>query len=188
MRPASTSHVIIVLLVLLSVGCAQVRKTREIEQDSSSLRAVTPADPAPSPAYRAPSGFVNDFAGILDQNTKRDLEDRLARFQAEQRVDFAIVTVDSTGDKSIDDYSLEMAKEWKVGAENGGLLLLVSIDDRKWRIQIDRKLEKVMTNERVLKIGELMVPEFKEKQYGAGIRKCMEAMITALTKKLNHVE
>lgn len=175
----------IVFLVLLGVGCTQVTKTREVEHISSPPQAVIPADPTPSPAFRARSGFVNDFASVLDENTKRELEDKLARFQSERRVDFAIVTVDSTGEKPIDDYSLEMAKEWKVGAENGGLLLVVSIVDRHWRIQIDRKLEHVMSNDEVRQIGELMIPEFKEKQYSAGIRKCVDAMITTITKKVN---
>jgi len=169
--------------VLVNIGCLlRAASTFAPTEDGET---TTPT-PSPSRIFPVPTGFVSDFAGVVDADSKRELEKELRRFRDTTKVDFAVVTVDSTGDKSIDDYSLAMAKEWKIGSEDGGLLLAVAIRDRTWRIQIDRKLEKVITNDEILQIGELIVPDFKRKDYSAGLRKCVKAMITALTPRLNN--
>jgi uncharacterized protein len=173
------------LFTFCLVGCAWVTETREYPPVPPPEEQPAPT-PEPPRAFPTPAGFVNDFANVLDDRSERELETRLSKFQQDQRVDFAIATVLSTGPELIDDYSLEMTREWKVGSENGGLLLLVSIDNRKWRIQIDRKLEALISNEDVGKIGELMVTDFKRKNYSAGIKKCVYAMISSLIKKLDN--
>ena len=178
------TFVLSTLLTFWLVGCAWVSETREYPSVPPPEEQPAPT-PEPSRVFPKPAGFVNDFADVLDDNSERELEARLSKFQQDRRVDFAIATVLSTGPESIDEYSLEMTREWKVGSENGGLLLLVSVDDRKWRIQIDRKLETSLTNEEVREIGELMVPDFKRRNYSAGLKKCVDSMITRLTKETN---
>jgi len=179
------AFVLSTVLTLCMIGCARVA------DQPGDMPVVSPPEeqpamtPEPLRVYPAPKGFINDFADVLDATWERDVGARLLKLQQDRKVDFAIVTVSSTGPESIGDYSLKMTREWKVGSENGGLLLLVSIDDRKWRIQIDRKLEKVLTNDEVQALGDLMVPDFKRKAYADGIRKCVDAMIAALAKKLD---
>ena len=167
------------------IGCAPAPETPKYPELPLPEEQPAPT-PEPPRVFPAPSGFVNDFAEVIDDATERDLETKLSTFQQENNVDFAVVTVLSTGPESVDDYSLEMAREWKIGSEKGGLLLLVSIDDRKWRIQIDRKLEALMTNAEVRAIGEVMVPAFKRKNYSAGIVRCTDSMLAALKKKFSN--
>jgi uncharacterized protein len=140
-------------------------------------------DPPPLLEFPKADGFVNDFAGVLPENDKQDLESALKKLQERAKIDFAIALVETTGEKNIFDYSLAMAKEWKIGSENGGILLVAAVKDRKWHIQIDKKLEKLLTNEEVKKIGDVVVPDFKSKKYGAGIKKCVNKMIAELAKK-----
>jgi uncharacterized protein len=158
------------------------------ENDSTERRLVEPAPEASVSANQAShpraTGFVNDFAGVLDEATKKELGEKSRNLQRDHAIDFAIIIVDSTNGTSMDDYSLAIAKDWKVGSENGGVLLAVSTQDRKWRIQIDRKIEKLITNEETLRIGEVMLPELKQKEYGNALRKCSDKLITTLTKKL----
>lgn len=176
---------IVAQLVLYTAGCSQVTQRGNQARESRLVQASNETPTAtPAPVIPKATGFVNDLAGALDDETKRTLEDRLRNFQHDHAVDFAIVIVNSTGDMSMDDYSLAIAKDWKVGSENGGLLLAIATQDRKWRIQLDRKLEKLITNDETLKIGELMVPELKQDNYRAALKKCTGAMITALTTKL----
>ena len=74
--------------------------------------------------------------------------------QERAKIDFAIAVVDTTGERSIFDYSLAMAKEWKIGSENGGILLVVAVKDRKWHIQVTKGLENDLPDAEVKKIGE----------------------------------
>lgn len=140
-------------------------------------------DPPPLLGFPKADGFVNDFAGILDAKDKAEIESTLRSLQTGSKIDFAIAIVKTTGERSTFDYSLAMAKEWKIGSENGGILLLVAVNDRKWWIQIDKKLQQHLPDAEVKKIGDVMVPDFKAKKYGAGIKKCVEKMIEELERK-----
>ena len=140
-------------------------------------------DPPPLLEFPKADGLVNDFAGVLSEKDKQDLEAVLKRLQERAKIDFAIAVVETTGEKSIFDYSLAMGKEWKIGSENGGILLVAAVKDRKWHIQITRNLEDDLTNAEVKKIGEVIVPDFKSKNYGAGIKKVVNKMIAELAKK-----
>jgi uncharacterized membrane protein YgcG len=172
-------------LIICLMGCSRVRDS---QSDPPTVpRPEEQAAPTPQLPRTFPEakGFVNDFAEVMDIETEQALEARLSKFQEDRKVDIAVATVSSTGPESIDDYSLEMAREWKVGSEKGGLLLLVSIDDRKWRIQTDRKLETLMSDGEVKEIGDLMVPDLKRKDYYVGIKKCVDSLIESLTRKLD---
>lgn len=131
-------------------------------------------------------GFVNDFAEILDQPTKVKLEQILAKFKSEAKIDFVIVTVKTTGEETAFDYSLSLANDWAVGAKNpdkAGILMLVAVEDKRWHIQITRALEKVLSDAEVGEFGALMRPLFQEKKYGEGIKTSVEKFIEELKKR-----
>ena len=58
----------------------------------------------------APTGMVNDFAGVIDQAAKQQLETRLRQFKEKTGVELAAVVVRTTGDREIFDYSLAVAR------------------------------------------------------------------------------
>lgn len=137
-------------------------------------------------SFPAQQGFVNDLANVLDAKTEAELEGTLTNFKAASRIDFVVVTVETTGDESAFDRSLAIANQWAVGAANpdkAGILLLVAVKDRRWRIQITRELEKILSNAEVHRFGALMQADFKNKKYGAGVGKCVTALLTALKEK-----
>ncbi len=130
--------------------------------------------------------YVNDFANIFDAKTKEELEQTLANFKEQAKIDIVIATVKTTGDKTTFDYSLILAKQWAVGANNpnkAGILMLIAVDDRKWHIQITRTLEKILSNSEVEELGNLMRTPFRENKYGDGVKKCVEEFIKVLTER-----
>jgi uncharacterized protein len=133
-----------------------------------------------------PKGLVSDFAGVLSQETVGQLEKRLTEFKNREKIDFAVVTVKTTGGQSIYDHSLAVARGWGVGARNpdkAGLLMLIAIDDKKWHIQISRALEKVLSDEEVARLGSIMNAPFREKKYDEGVIKCVDAFIKKLSER-----
>ena len=93
----------------------------------------------------------------------------------------------TTGNQSAFDYSLALARERKAnGNENNasGLLLLVAVDDRNWHIQISRNLEADLTKDILTNLSTPMTDSFKEKRYGEGIIKYVNAVIAELDRKL----
>src|SRR5205809_6999458 len=91
-----------------------------------------------------PTGYVNDFAGVVDAATKARLESTLGNLDRQQQIQFSVVTVDSTGGQDIFDYSLAAARGWGSGSKDPqkpSLLLPVAIKDRKYFTQVSRHLE-----------------------------------------------
>jgi uncharacterized membrane protein YgcG len=146
------------------------------------------AQPAENLLLPQPVGFVNDFAGVVDSDAKQRLEGLLNRLKQRAQIEFALVTVKTTGGEDINNYSLALARGWGVGtsvrgASGGGLLLLVAVEDHRWRIQVSRSLEADMPNDVVGELGGLMNEPFRAGKYGEGLTKCVEALIARLKER-----
>ena len=131
--------------------------------------------------------YITDDAKVIDESSRKQLETIFATLKAQKSIDFAVVTVKTTGEQSARDYSLALARQRKASSnENNvsGLLLLVAVDDRKWHIQISRNLEDKLTNEILTNLSGPMTDSFKEKRYGEGIVKYVSAVIAELDRKL----
>lgn len=100
------------------------------------------AEDVPIPA---PIGdiYVQDFAGILDGNQKAELV-RLGRsIEDRTTAQVAVLIVDTIGDRTIEDFSNEAYREFGIGSaqENNGVLLVLSMQERKARIEVGYGLE-----------------------------------------------
>src|SRR5438094_110938 len=74
-----------------------------------------------------PNGYVNDYAGVIDAATKKRLETVLENLKTRADIEFAVVTVKTTGNTDIYDYTLAVARGWGIGSPEGeknGLILL----------------------------------------------------------------
>src|SRR5258706_7152401 len=134
-----------------------------------------------------PTGYVNDFGGVVDAATKGRLETKLGNLDRQQQIQFSVVTVDTTGGQEIFDYSLAVARGWGIGAKDAqkpSLLLLVAIKDRKYYTQVSRHLEGELPDGLVGQIQrEQLVPAFKAGQYGQGLAATAETYITTVAQK-----
>src|SRR5882762_6960953 len=147
-----------------------------------SAYAQTAQSPLPKP-----TGYVNDYAGVVDSSTKDRLETTLGNLDRQHQIQFSVVTVDTTGGQDIFDYSLAVARGWGIGAKDvqkPSLLLLVSIQDRKYYTQVSRHLEGDLPDGLVGQIQrEQLVPAFKARQYGQGIADTIDTYIATVAQK-----
>ena len=131
-----------------------------------------------------PTGFVNDYANVFDSNSKQRLESLLAKLRDKANIEFAVVTVDTTNGQPVFDYSLALAREWGVGpkdkSQGGGLLLLLAIKDRQWRLQVSRNLEKDLPDDVCKELGDKSVEMYHQGRYVEGIEKYVNALINRL--------
>ena len=134
-----------------------------------------------------PTGYVNDYAGVIDKATKDKLETTLANLDRQQQIQFSVVTVDTTGGREIFDYSLAVARGWGIGskdAQKPSLLLLVAIKDRKYFTQVSRHLEGDLPDGLVGQIQrERLVPAFRAGDCGKGLADTVDAYITTVAAK-----
>ncbi len=71
-------------------------------------------------AIPAPSGYVNDFAGVLDPAAVARMEAVIGEVRAQSRGEIAVVTLPDIGDRSASDVALQIGRQWGVGAAAPG--------------------------------------------------------------------
>lgn len=120
----------------------------------------------------SPTGLVNDFAGILPPEDEVALESNLRQFMASTTHEIAVVTVGTTGEDSIEEYAVNLFKEWGIGKKeaDNGVLMLVAVQDRTVRIEVGYGLEAVLTDARAQKIiSEDLRPAFQKGDFYGGL-------------------
>ncbi|MGH9617307.1 MAG: TPM domain-containing protein, partial [Acidobacteriaceae bacterium] len=82
-----------------------------------------------------PTGYVNDFAGVLSPQTRSNLETLCTEVDQQAHAQIAVVTINTTGDDPIDDFAVRLEEKWKVGpkATDKGVILLLATDDHHYR-------------------------------------------------------
>ena len=134
-----------------------------------------------------PTGYVNDYVGVINRATKTELETTLTNLDREQKIQFAVAVVDTTGGQDIADYSRDVARGWGLGSKDTNkpsLLLLVAIKDRKYFTQVSRHLEGDLPDGLAGQIQrEKLVPAFRESDYSGGIRETIYEYIRTVARK-----
>lgn len=145
-----------------------------------SFLLVLPALAYQSPG--SPTGFVNDFAGVLSTDTKTQLEAKLKDFASKESNELSVVTIKSLDGDTIENYAVKLFEEWKIGKakQDNGVLLLVAPNDHQMRIEVGYGLEGALTDlESKMIIKNVMTPAFEAGDYDSGISKAVDAIMVA---------
>lgn len=144
--------------------------------------AQTATSPIPLPSPFTP---IVDNAHVIDPATRQKLESIYVNLKARADIEFAVATVDTTGDRDIFEYSLEVYRGWGIGSKtNDGFLLLVAIKDRKYYTQVGYHLEGDLNDGLVGEIQrQYLVPQFKKGNYSKGIEDTVQAYVATLAQK-----
>jgi uncharacterized protein len=120
----------------------------------------------------APTGYVNDFAGVLSPSTKYNLENLCTQVDRQAHAQIAVVTVKTIdGDESIEEFATQLEDKWKVGAKgtDRGVLMLFVMTPRRGRIEVGYGLEGILNDAKVGDIGRSMVPAATQGDYNTAI-------------------
>jgi uncharacterized protein len=102
----------------------------------------------------SPSGYVNDFAKVLSPTTKQTLESELSEFEKDTSNEIAVAIVPDMGGDYIENYAVQLFKEWGVGKrdKDNGVLLVVTMQEHKLRIEVGYGLEGTLPDSLAQKI------------------------------------
>ena len=144
----------------------------------------TPQSPVPLPV---PFNPIVDNANVIDAETRQRLESIYLNLKERAQIEYAVVTVPTTGGADIFDFSLAIARGWGIGPQEGdkaAFLLVVAIQDRKYFTQISRHLEGDLPDGLVGQIQrERLVPAFRQSNYSKGIFDTVQAYVATLGAK-----
>ena len=129
---------------------------------------------------------VYDYAGLLNENEKAQLEEKLIRYSDSTSTQIVVITIESLKGEDIGILTPKWAQEWGLGQakEDNGVLILVAKDERKIWISAGYGLEDRLT----AGIGgeicrNIITPEFKAGSYYNGLDKGANAIFSVFKGK-----
>ena len=123
---------------------------------------------------------VTDLTGTLTAGQQTALDQKLASFESAKGAQLAVLIVPSTQPETIEEYSIRVVDQWKLGRKgvDDGALLVVAKDDHKVRIEVGRGLEGVLTDALSNRIiDETVKPAFRQGSFYGGIDAGLEQMM-----------
>lgn len=133
-------------------------------------------------------GHINDYANLLSSQEENRLENYLSSFESTSTIQIALLTIKSLQGENLEDYSMQVADAWKLGNKDkdNGVLVLISMQDKKLRIEVGYGLESSLTDAKSgYIIRNYIVPGFKTGSYYNGIATGMDAITGVISKQID---
>lgn len=135
-------------------------------------------------AFPPLTGRIVDQANVIPAETRNAIEPKLVDLEQKSGIQLVVATVNSLEGNEIEPYANELFRFWQLGekAKNNGVLLLVAPNERRVRIEVGYGLEGTLTDalSKVI-ITNAIAPRFKSGDFGGGISRGVEDIITVLT-------
>ncbi len=129
---------------------------------------------------------VNDYANLFTSTQRNQLESKLREIERKTSSQVAILTVKTLNGEPIESYSIKVADQWKLGTKgkDNGVLVVVSKNERKVRIEVGYGLEPVITDlEAHYIINKTIIPEFRKGNYFQGLYTASEQLGGLISKE-----
>ncbi|MTV16099.1 MULTISPECIES: YgcG family protein [Bradyrhizobium] len=126
------------------------------------------------------TGRVVDQTGTLSAGDIASLTDRLKDLETRKGSQIAVLIVPTTGEETIEQFSIRVAEAWKIGRKkvDDGALLVVAKNDRHLRIEVGYGLEGVLSDAVTHRIiDEDITPKFKAGDFAGGVSAGVDRMI-----------
>src|SRR5687767_11485749 len=134
----------------------------------------------------ARTGYVNDFAGVVEEQTKQRLETTLENVKQRSGIGFDIATVQTTGSQDMFDFSRQLASDWNIGARNSkkSLLLVVSVGERTVFTQYSKSVQGDLPEGILGEIGQRVRGQINAGRFSEGLSDGVNHFISGLSKKV----
>ncbi len=100
----------------------------------------------------------------------------------------SVVVIDSLEGYDIESYANSLFRQWGLGQKDkdNGVMILLSVKDKKWRVEVGRGLEGRITDiysSRVME--EVAKPLLKKEEYGKAMKKVYSVFADDVAKEYN---
>lgn len=132
--------------------------------------------------------YVNDYASLLNPETKSYIINANKKLNSQTGSQIVVVTVPSLDGKSLEEYSTELFREFGIGdkTKNNGVLLLLALQERQFRIEVGYGLEGVLTDGKTGRIqDEYIIPYLKQDDWNEGIKNGFNAILNEISNEYN---
>jgi uncharacterized protein len=119
-----------------------------------------------------PLGYVSDFAGVISPQDEARMTTIISELQEKTTAQMAVVTMPDIGGQSEEIYANRLFAAWGIGVKgkDNGILLLVAIKERRFRIETGYGLEGILPDGLLGQIADQsIIPYLRENRYGEGL-------------------
>ena len=151
------------------------------------LATAALAQPAP-PQLTKP---VNDFAGVIDQESEAALDALIRSLQQATGDAVVVATIDTFQPYAdINEYAVKMFENSGSGigqrGKDNGLLVLLAVKDRRVKVEVGYDLEQFITDGYAGQVSrQAMAPEFAQGRYGPGLLAGVSQLIGRIAEGRN---
>ena len=143
-----------------------------------ALTSLAGQEPLPNP-----TGFINDYVGVLDGRVRANLEALAQELRTKTGSEVAVAVLESLGGESLEDYSNQVAEHWGVGdRDDRGVLLLIAVEERLLRIEVGYGLEGVIPDGAAGEIRDGMTPHLSRNDYNRAVAFGVTAIATVVAR------
>jgi uncharacterized protein len=136
-----------------------------------------------------PAGFINDFAGVMSAEDFKKADELAAIVKEKTGAELAIVTVKTFAPyATIEDFSEALFKSWGIGekGKDNGILLALSVSERKVRIEVGYGLEGAIPDSAAGRIlDNNVIPYFRNDDFSGGLLNGYKAIAARIAKEYN---
>ncbi len=132
---------------------------------------LTPSGLLAANTVPQPLGFVSDFANVMDNRSRAEIQLIAEALQREQGVELAVVTMSSVKPSTPMEYKTTLFNAWGVGGpEDSGVLILLDLEEREVVVEIGYGIEGALPDGKVGAIlDQFVIPHFAQGNYGQGM-------------------
>jgi uncharacterized protein len=122
------------------------------------------------PEFTAP---VVDSIGRVSAEVETQINSELISFQQSGGPQIAVAVIDSTGNATPENYSIDLARTWGIGdkEKDNGVLVLIALTDRTLRIEVGSGVEGELTDVTAGRIVDsVMLPRLRANDVDGAVR------------------
>ena len=129
-------------------------------------------------------GYVNDFANVVDAQSRAALEAYCTAVEQSTGAQVAFVTLPSLQGEPIEEVANAIFNAWGVGAKgkNNGILLLLSVGDRRNWLEVGYGLESIIPDGFAGQVLDEMRPALRAQQYGEALMAAGQTIGSTIAK------
>ena len=130
--------------------------------------------------------YIYDEDNIIDDDVEEELNKMLVELEEKTEAEFAVVSVESLLDRSIENYANNLFNTLGIGkkGKDNGVLLLFSRSDEKVRLEIGRGLEGCLNDSKCGRIlDDYLVPYRENDEYTKATEMTVKAVLNAIAEE-----
>lgn len=127
--------------------------------------------------------FIYDQGDFLNDDEERKVNELLIKLEKASTIEFAVITIPSLNDLTIEEYANKMANELGIGKKekDNGVLLLISKTDNKVRLEIGNGLQGILTDSISGRILDNYFVQYRESnEYEKAVSQTVQAVINRI--------